>query len=274
MGSIPAGATVVVEGEESSPCAVNARQASSSLVDHPNGAVVQREDARIGSLETRVRFPATPRWAARRARAGLQNQPRRVRVPGCLQRRANMAGPWPGRKPVRALGLSVRFRRFPPWKTNAAGPRTALKRAGTAGSGIAWEAASFARRGPSREGSQTLPRSGYGRQSRPPPTRFARLPRRVARTVRGRLAKPRPVVVSPEQVRLLHSPPTICVDDLVAERRGTGLQHRRRGFDSRRGLDCDGNPGRSSQALPRSGSAGQSPATPTRLRPRCQRLHA
>lgn len=162
-----------------------------------------------GSLETRVRFPVTPPlflWAARGAQAGFQNQLCGVRVPGCLQRRANMAGPWPGRKPVRAFGLSVQFRRSPQWKTNAAGPRTALKAVGTAGSG------DHALRLPLAEGergraarcleSRWSPRAW--RSIRPPSALI--VSRRVARTGRGRLAKPKPVVVSPEQVRLLHSP--------------------------------------------------------------------
>ena len=118
--------------------------------------------------------------------------------------------PESGRDPT---GLGIVPSVFRIWKVNAAGPRAVSKADGALGLGV----------------------------------RFARLPRRVARTVRGRLAKPRPVVVSPEQVRLLHSPLTIPANDLVAERRGTGLQHQRRGFDSRRGL---------------------------RWRPRCQRLHA
>jgi hypothetical protein len=59
------------------------------------------------------------------------------------------------------------------WKVNAAGPRAVSKADGALGLGV----------------------------------RFTRLPRRVARTVRGRFAKPKPVVMSPEQVQLLHSPP-------------------------------------------------------------------
>jgi hypothetical protein len=180
-----------------------------------------------GSLETRVQFPVTPPWATRRARAGLQNQPCRVRVPGCLQQRATMAGPWPGRKPVRALGLSVRFRRSLQRKTNAAGPRTALKAVGTLGSGD--------RVGSGELCSTRTIAGGFGNPPRVPSTivpsvfrvwkvnaagprtaskadgafglgvRFARLLWRVARTVRGRFATPKPVVMSPEQVRLLHS---------------------------------------------------------------------
>lgn len=134
----------MVEGEESSPCAVNARpsefksrrptqlfctgpssngrtprphrgDASSilagSMGSSSSGRTPDRQSGNPGSIpgDSTHSFP----WAARRAQAGLQNQLCRVRVPGCLQRRATMAGPWPGRKPVRALGLSVRFRRSP-----------------------------------------------------------------------------------------------------------------------------------------------------------------
>ena len=69
------------------------------------------------------------------------------------------------------------------WKVNAAGPRTVSKADGALGLGV----------------------------------RFTRLPRRVARTVRGRFAKPKPVVMSPEQVQLLHSPLIFAVP--VVERK-------------------------------------------------------
>ncbi len=57
-----------------------------------NGGVVITGALLVRNQQVGVQFPAPPPWAARRARAGLQNQPRRVRVPGCLQRRVNVAG--------------------------------------------------------------------------------------------------------------------------------------------------------------------------------------
>ena len=152
----------MVEGEESSPCAVNACQASSSLVDQP--IVVWNRWLHFLRFH-RQRAGRKP--VSKTSSAGFES------LAACNGERT-----WLGHGQAGNLCKPSGFRfdsdALLTWKVNAAGPRTASKAEGALGIGV----------------------------------RFARLPRRVARTVRGRSAKPKPVVVSPEQVRLLHSPLT------------------------------------------------------------------
>jgi hypothetical protein len=174
-----------------------------------------------GSLETRVRFPVTPLIHFHGQRAGRKPVSKTSSAGFEPLAACNGERPWLGHGQAGNLCEPSGFRfdsdALLTWKVNAAGPRTASKAEGAPGLGV----------------------------------RFARLPRRVARTVRGRSAKPKPVVVSPEQVRLLHSPLSSASATTTSWPRGE-------------------------VPVCKTGNAGSIPAEVSEVvaRPRCQWLHA